>query len=250
VPDDHLTQHQYAGGLTEDVSTLTRSGSGVRGQLSGQAARTELQSGKDRAHRYAGYVKPQSVDVVSAEPQAVCARVVWVLAVALLAAALAAAITIAVHYRGEVASLRRHLRSAPTSIPPSSVPLTLSTRTVALPPYGALNGAVTVVSARSSGSQARILLSVHLSGGKPNTSYALTSFDCAGSTGYQSWAAGITGADGSGALSGPALTVSLSAEYWLYLMPSSSEGSAGPGLDARFTAAGTFSASPAGNPAC
>ena len=195
-------------------------------------------------------MKPRSVDVVSAEPRTVSARVVWVLAVALLAAALAAAITIAVHYRGEVAGLRGHLRSAPTSLPLSSVPLTLSTRTVALPPYGALNSAVTVVSARSSGSQARILLSLHISGGRPHTGYALTSFDCAGSTGYQSWAAGVTGADGSATISGPAFTVSLSAEYWLYLMPSSSGGSAGPGLDARFTAAGTFSASPAGNPAC
>ena len=195
-------------------------------------------------------MKPQPVDLVSAEPRTVSARVVWVLAVALLVVALAAAITIAAHYRGEVAALRRHLRSAPTtSLPRSSVPLTLSSGTVALPSYGALNGVVTVVSAKSSGSLARIVLFVHISGGRPHTSYALTSFDCAGSTGYQWWAAGVTGADGSGTLSGPALTVSLSDEYWLYLSPSSS-GSGGPGLDGRFTGAGTFSASPAGNPAC
>jgi hypothetical protein len=189
-------------------------------------------------------VKPQQVDLVSAAPRTVSARVIWVLAAALLAVALVAAITIAVHYRGEVASLRRHLRSAPTSLPPSSVPLTLSSGTVALPPYGALNGVVTVVSVKSSGSLARIVLVVHISGGRPHTSYALTSFDCAGSTGYQWWAAGVTGADGSGTLGGPAWTVSLSDEYWLYLSPSSS-GSGGPGLDGRFTAAGTFSASPA-----
>lgn len=193
-------------------------------------------------------MNPQPVDLVSAEPRTVSARVVWVLAVALLAVALVTAITIAVHYRGEVAALRRQLRSAPASLPPGSVPLTLSSRTVALPSYGALNGMVTVVSVKSSGSLVRIVLFVHISGGRPHTSYALTSFDCAGSTGYQWWAAGVTGADGSGTLSGPALTVSLSDEYWLYLSPSS--GSGGPGLDGRFTTAGTFSASPARNPAC
>lgn len=195
-------------------------------------------------------MKPQPVDLVPAEPPTISARVVWMLAVALLTVALAAAITIAVHYHGEVAALRRNLRSAPPSLPPSTVPLTLSSRTVALPLSGAMNGVVTVVSARSSASLERIVLFVHISGGRPHTSYALTSFDCAGSTGYQWWAAGVTGADGAGTLNGPAWTVSPSDEYWLYLMPSSSGGSAGPGLDMRFTAAGTFSASPAGNPAC
>ncbi len=41
---------------------------------------------------------------------------------------------------GEVASLRRQLHSVPASHPPGTVPLTLSSRTVALPSYGALNG--------------------------------------------------------------------------------------------------------------
>jgi hypothetical protein len=195
-------------------------------------------------------VKPQQVELVSGGPRTVATRIVRVLAVALLVVALTAVTTIALHYRGEIAALRRQLRPASTALRPSSVPLTLNSKTVALPASGALNGVVTVVSARLSGSQARIMLSVHISGGRPRTSYALTSFDCAGSTGYQSWAAGVTGADGSGTLSGPTWTASLSAEYWLYLMPLSSGGSAGPGLDARFAAAGTFSATPAGNPAC
>lgn len=98
------------------------------------------------------YVKPQPVDVISAGPRTISSRVAWVLAVvALLAAALAGAITVAVHYRGEVASLC----SVPASHPASAVPLTLSSRTVALPSYGALNGAVTVFSAMFSGGLAR-----------------------------------------------------------------------------------------------
>jgi len=197
------------------------------------------------------YVKPQPVDMISADPRTISSRVAWVMAVvALLAAALAGAITVAVQYRGEVAALRRQLRSVPASHPASTVPLTLSSRTVALPSYGALNGEVTVFSAKFSGGLARIMPSARISGGMPYTSYALTGFDCAGSSGYQTWAAGVTGADGTGNLSGHALTVSLSDEYWLYLSPSSSGGDLGPGLDGSFTAAGKFSASPAGNPAC
>jgi hypothetical protein len=196
-------------------------------------------------------VKPQPVDVISADPRTISSRAAWVLAVvALLGAALAGAITVAVHYRGEVASLRRQLHSVPASHPPGTVPLTLSSRTVALPSYGALNGAVTVVSARFPGGPARIVLSAHISGGRPHTSYAVTGFDCAGSPGYETWAAGVTNAHGVGNLSGHALTVSLSDEYWLYLSPSSLPSDAGPGLDGIFTAAGKFSVSPAGNPAC
>lgn len=189
--------------------------------------------------------------MISADPRNISSRVAWTIAiVALLAAALAGAITIAVHYRAEVASLRRQVHSVPASHPPSTVPLTLSSSTVALPSHGALNGAVTVVSAKSSGGQAQIVLSAHISGGRPHTSYALTGFDCAGSPGYQTWAAGVTDADGTGSLSGHAVTVSLTAEYWIYLSLSSSGGNVGPGLDGSFTAAGKFSASPAGNPAC
>jgi hypothetical protein len=197
------------------------------------------------------YVKPRPVDVISADPRTISSRVAWVMAVALLAAALAGAITVAVHYRGEVAALRQQLRSAGASHPPSAVPPTPSRRTAALPPYGTLNGAVTVVSAKLSGGLERIVLAAHISGGKPHTGYTLTGFDCAGSTGYQSWAAGVTDAGGSGNLSGHAWTVSLTDEYWLYLSPSSS-GSAGPGLHVSFTVGGRFSAfSPgAGIPPC
>ncbi len=171
------------------------------------------------------------------------------MAVALLAAALAGAITVAVHYRAEAAALRRQLRSAPLH-PRSAVPPRLSSMSAALPSYGALHAEVTVFSARPVGELTQIVLSAHISGGLPNTSYALTGFDCAGSSGYETWAAGVTGADGTANLIGHAWTVSLRDEYWLYLSPSSFQGVAGRGLHGSFTTAGRFSAAPAGYTPC
>jgi hypothetical protein len=108
---------------------------------------------------------------------------------------------------------------------------------------------VSVVSARYTAGLERITLSAHITGGKPHTAYTLTGFDCAGTTGYQPWAAGVTNAAGAGTLSGRARTVSLTDEYWLYLSPSSS-GSAGPGVDVSFTLGGQFAATPAGDQPC
>lgn len=156
---------------------------------------------------------------------------------------LAGAVVAAVHYRGEVVSLRRQLRSAPASPRHGAVPLTLSDRTVALPPAGTLHTQVTVFSVRPSGGVEQIVLSAHMAGGRPHTSYSLTGFDCAGSSGYQTWATGVTGANGAGNLTGPAQAVSARDEYWLYLSPSSS-GSAGPGVHGTFTTAGRWSAIP------
>ncbi|MGH3221291.1 MAG: hypothetical protein ACRDPY_21800 [Streptosporangiaceae bacterium] len=190
-------------------------------------------------------MKPQLPDVISAGPRAISSRAAWATAVVLLTAALAVAITAAVHYRGEVAALHRQVRPVPVSLPPSTVPVTLSSTTVALAPYGALNGQVTVFSAWSSGELARIVLSAYISGGRPHTRYTLTGFDCAGSPGYQTWAAGVTDAGGSGNLTGQALTVSLKDDYWLYLSPPPQ--TSGPSLRGSFTAAGKFSASSAGS---
>ena len=117
-----------------------------------------------------------------------------------------------------------------------------------LPSYGALNSAVTIVSAKFSAGLEQIVLSAHISGGKPHTGYTLMGFDCAGTTGYEPWAAGVTDAHGSGNLSGHAWTVSLTDEYWLYLSPSS--GISGPGVHIGFTTAGRFSASLAGDQPC
>jgi hypothetical protein len=194
-------------------------------------------------------VKPKPADMISAEPRTISSRVALLLAVALLAVALAVAIAIAAHYRAEVAALQRHPRPAAASLPPRTIPPALSSRTVTLPSYGTLNSAVTVVAAKFSGGLEQIVLSAHISGGKPHAGYTLIGFDCSGSTGYQSWAAGVTDAHGSGTLSGHAWTVSLTDEYWLYLSPASS-GIGGPGVHISFTADGRFTAFPAAEQPC
>lgn len=195
------------------------------------------------------HVKPGPVDEISAEPRTIPFRVGWVLTVGLLATALGVAIAVAVHYRAEVAALQRHPRPAAASLPPGTIPLTLSSKTVTLPSYGTLNSAVTIVSARFSGGLEQMMLSAHIGGGKPHTGYTLIGFDCDGSTAYQSWATGVTDAHGSGNLSGHVVSVSFTGQYWLYLSPSS--GLAGPGVRISFTDAGRFTVVvPAGDPAC
>ena len=168
----------------------------------------------------------------------------WVVAVTLLAAALAGAITMAAHYRGRAATLQRQLSAATGHHSPRAVPLTLTGMAVRLPSRGTLSGGVTILAATSTSGLIQIEPSAHISGARPNTGYELTAFNCAGSSGYQTWAVGVTNAHGSAALSGRALSVSPRAEYWLYINPSSSGANAEAGLRASFTRAG-FSASPA-----
>ena len=176
--------------------------------------------------------------------------IAWGIAIALLAAALAGAITVAVHYRSEVATLKRRLPVATGRHFPSAGPVTLATTAVRLPSRGTLSAGVTILTAKSARGLAQIELSVHISGARQHTAYALIAFNCAGSSGYQTWAAGVTNARGSGTLSGQAMSVSPGNEYWLYVSPSSSGGSSEAGVLGGFTASGTFSASPAGDPAC
>ncbi|MGH3400052.1 MAG: hypothetical protein ACRDPO_35765 [Streptosporangiaceae bacterium] len=193
----------------------------------------------------------QSDDVISADPRSISGPAAALTAIVLLAAALAGAITVAVHYRGEAAALRhRQARPVTATAAPATGPLTLSSGTVALPSSGALNGEVTVFSARTSGRQAQIMPSAQISGARPHTRYELIGFDCEGSSpGYQTWATGVTGAGGQGDLTGHALPVSLSDYYWLYLRLPAARGPE-PSLLGRFTATGKFSAAQAGNPAC
>lgn len=172
----------------------------------------------------------------------------WVVAVALLAAALAGAVAVAVHYRSQMATLGR-LRAATRHHSVRAVPLTLGSAAVKLPSRGTLSGGVTILTAKSASGSTQVALSVHIRGARPDTGYVLLAFNCAGSSGYQTWAAGVTNAHGSGTLSGHALSVSPRNEYWLYLS-SSSGASSEAGIRGRFTAAGKFSASPATDPAC
>jgi hypothetical protein len=186
--------------------------------------------------------------MISADPRPISARVAWALACALLAAALAGGVMIAIHHHGRAAALRRYPRPLPSPLPVGTVPAPRSSRTVALPAHGTLSGVVRVVSARYSAGLEEITLSARITGAKPHTEYTLTEFDCAGTTGYQPWAAGVTNAAGTGILSGHARMVSLTDEYWLYLSPAS--GSAGPGLHVSFTLGGQFAATPAGDQPC
>jgi hypothetical protein len=209
-------------------------------------------------------MKPPPADVISADPRTfssrmagvtrlasrlarvmarpVSFRLAWLAATAVLvAAALAGAVATAVHYRGETAALHWYQR-------------TVSSRTVVLPPsYAGLKGAVTVLAVPYPGGRERIAVSGHISGGTPRTGYALVGADCADSGGYGRWAAGRTDAHGDADLSGRAWTISRRDQYWLFLSPSSRlsfQGLLGRGLLGRFTAAGAFSASPAGAAAC
>jgi hypothetical protein len=195
-------------------------------------------------------MEPQLGDVIASAPRPSSWPPKWMMAViALLVAALAATITVTVHYRGEVTSLRQQLRTKPAHRPAAIFPLRLSSTTTSLPSSGALHGEVMVIVAWHSGQQAQIELDAHITGASPDANYMLIGFDCNGSTGYQIWATGVTSAHGSGDLSGPAGVVSLSDQYWLYLSPSSGT-SIGTGLHGSFTAARKFAAAPAGNPAC
>jgi hypothetical protein len=197
-------------------------------------------------------VNPQQPDdVLSANPRTISRPAASLIAIVLLAAALAGAITVAVQYRGQAAALHhRPARSITATPTPATGPPTLASGTVALPSSGTLNGEVTVFSARTSGKLAQIILSARISGARPRTRYELIGFDCAGSSaGYQTWAAGTTDAAGRGTLTGQALPVFLSDNYWLYLrLPPSQDPQSS--LLGSFTTVGKFSASPAGNPAC
>ena len=81
----------------------------------------------------------------------------WLTAVVLLAAGLAGAITLAVHYRGEAAAAHRQLRSARVTAPSRPGPPILSSDTTALPSSGTLDGEVTVFAVRSSAGRAQVL---------------------------------------------------------------------------------------------
>ena len=155
---------------------------------------------------------------------------------------------IATHDHGKPAALRRHPRALPSPLQARTVPATRSSRTVALRSQGTLKSVVRVVSARYSTGLEWIMVSARISGGRPRTGYTLIGFDCAGTTGYQPWAAGGTNAAGTGILSGDARTVSHGDAYWLYLSPAS--GGTGPGLQVSFTPGGQFAAVPAGYSPC
>jgi hypothetical protein len=195
------------------------------------------------------YVRPQPVDEISADPRTIPAGTVCLMAVVLLLAALlAGAIIVALHYRTAAAGLRQQLHSASVAHLHSPPSLVLSARTVALPASGPVTGEVTISSAQLPGGMERIVLSARMTGGRPYTRYALIGNDCVGSAVDHPWAAGVTDGHGLANLIGHPWAVSRGDEYWLWLSPSPRN--PGPGLHGSFTASGGLSAFPAGNAPC
>jgi hypothetical protein len=164
------------------------------------------------------HVQPtRPADIIFADPRTFSRRVAWPMTVVLVATALIAAILVAVHYRGEAASVRRQLHSNGTPVPVSTGSLALSSTTVALPAPGPLAGQVTVFAVRSSARQAQIIVTARITGGRPHSRYELFGAGCAGNAAVRTWAAGIADARGSADLTGQAWTVSVSTEYYIVL---------------------------------
>ena len=198
-----------------------------------------------------GHVKPQPPDVVSAEPRKIPPRVVWAAVFVLLLAGLAGTAAALVHYRGQVATLQRQLRTAEAAGPslavssPAPQPVTIAS--AALLTSGPLAGMVTFVSADPPGGQPWFTVTAHVSGGRPHTRYVLAGGSCSGSGHRRLWAAGITNAHGSGDLRGPVWR-SQTGQSWLELSPAA--GHAHPSLAGDFAAASAITAYRTGPPMC
>jgi hypothetical protein len=141
-------------------------------------------------------------------------RVAWV-AVVLLAAGLAAAIAVAVHYRDEVL-----YRSTSSLRPHSALARQVAVFVVQspLPPLGtAAAGQVTVFVAQSSAGRAEVVVSALITGARPHAAYELVGNDCASNGPDRTWATGVTDSHGSAHLIGHPWTVSTNDAYFLAL---------------------------------
>ena len=138
--------------------------------------------------------------------------IAWV-ATVLLAAALAAAVGVAVHYRDEV------LHHSTSALPPHDAPRQVTVFVVQspLPALGALAGQITVFVALSSARRAEVVVSAHISGARPHATYELVGNDCATNGPDHTWATGVTDSRGSAQLIGHPWTVSTSDAYFLVL---------------------------------
>jgi hypothetical protein len=180
-----------------------------------------------RDGRYeAGGPGQERADVISTEPRSVAFRPVWGLLAALLVVALAGAVVMTLHYRDEAAAAHRQLQSVTGPAPAGIASLLLSTSTSVLPGAPPLSGEVTAFAVRSSSGLARVVVTVRISGGRPDVRYELFGGDCAGDAPVHDWAAGSTDAHGSAELTGRSWTVLVSHRYFLAL---SSPGSDHPG---------------------
>jgi hypothetical protein len=179
----------------------------------------------------------QPPDVISGGPRTVPAWVPWLAVVVVLAAALAGAIVIAVHYHGETTAAHRQLHSGHTQASSRPVPIVLSSDTVALPRSGTLMGEVTVFAARSSAGKAQVIVTARISAGPPDSHYELFGGDCAGNAADHAWAIGATDSSGSADITGHPWTVSVSHVYYLVVgTPGLYQEHPGPAVRGHFAA--------------
>ena len=111
--------------------------------------------------------------------RSVSLRPVWGLVVALLVAALAAAVVMTLHYREEATAAHRQLESVSGPVRAGIASLLLSTSTAMLPGAPPLSGEVTAFAVRSSSGLARVVVTVRITGGRPDVRYELFGGDCA-----------------------------------------------------------------------
>jgi hypothetical protein len=173
---------------------------------------------------------------------------VWLLVFA-ETVALAVAVTVAVHYRGQA--------GRPHPAGPSAASLTsalalpqVNTVMLALPADGTVRGTVIITAAvLPGGRRGQFTVSAVITGGEPGTLYNLIGYDC--STGSplpdDIWATGLAGADGTADLAGYAWTGAMADRYWLVLDPSPVNPP--PGLHGQF-AEGQAAAYPAAQSPC
>jgi hypothetical protein len=132
----------------------------------------------------------------------------------LMAAALAAAIAVAAHYRDEA------LHRSTSPLPPRGAlagQVTVFVAQSPLPPLGALTGQVTVFVAQYSAGRAEVVVSALIRGARPRARYELVGNDCASNIPDHSWAAGVADARGYAHLIGHPWAVSTSDLYFLVL---------------------------------
>jgi hypothetical protein len=139
-------------------------------------------------------MEPQPPDMVSAEPRKIPLKAVWAAMFVLLLAGLAGTATALVHYRGQVTTLQRQLRTAEAAGPSLAVsspaPQPVTSASTALLTSGPLAGKVTFVSAAPPGGQPWFTVTAHISGGRPHTRYALTGGSCSSSGHRRLWRPG------------------------------------------------------------
>ena len=165
-----------------------------------------------------------------------------------LAAALAVAVPVAVHYRAEASRL--HQGGPPTASLPAPPMPQVTSAALRLPAAGGVAGTVIITAAAlPDAGRAQFTVSALITGGTPGTVYDLIGSECSTTDPLPDdvWATGLARADGTADLVGYAWTGAVTDRYWLALDPAP-VGPA-PGLHGYF-AQGMATPFPAGQAPC